>query len=79
VEQKLVFLATLPQSRSALQFGEEARVQLNVSGTEIPKMVGLVALQGTVLRVTVEVASATEVHDAHMEDLQARVKNMPYD
>lgn len=54
--EPLTFRASLPPIMSAIKVGDKAmRVQFDVAEIDLPKAVGLIALQGCVLEISVRV------------------------
>jgi hypothetical protein len=78
MDKSFTFLAQLPSTKAALQFGETARVQLDVPHSEIANMVGLVALQNVVLKVTIQVAPDKDLEEATMREMREHYKRGNY-
>lgn len=56
-QPKLQFEASIPPIQSALKFGgDAARITFEVPQSDVEKAVGLIALQGQPLKITVEVS-----------------------
>lgn len=69
MSKAIVFLATIPPFKSSLTLGGETPcVKFEAPASEMANFVGLAALQGVVLRVTVE------VHDDERESARKSTK-----